>query len=98
MSLRFLLQAAPHANFVVGVVAGFIIATVVVLIVCLLLVVKYKHKKISSGEYVNYTAATAACFLFTVVVFFTAFVDNVCWFQPTTESRFVLSHMHVQIC
>ena len=69
MSLRFLLQAAPHANFVVGVVAGFIIATVVVLIVCLLLVVKYKHKKISSGEYVNYTAATAACFLFTVVVF-----------------------------
>ena len=67
MSLRFLLQAAPHANVVV---AGFIIVTIVVLIVCLiLLVVKYKHKRISSGEYVNYTAATAACFLFTVVVF-----------------------------
>ena len=41
----------------------------VVLIVCLLFVVKYKHKKNSSGEDVNYTAATAACFLFTVVVF-----------------------------
>ena len=69
MSVLFLLQAAPHANVVVGVVAGFIIVTVVVLIVCLLLVVKYKHKKNYSGEDVHYTAATAACFLFTVVVF-----------------------------
>ena len=95
------LQTVPLVNVlpvVVGVVStGVIIVIAVVIIVCLLIVAKCKHRKNSLGK--DYTAATASyCLWFTVVVFFTAPIKHVYCKQPTIESRFVLSHMHVQIC
>ena len=94
MSLCFL-PAAPIVSVVpvVGVVfTGVIIVTVVVVTVCLLMVAKHKHRKNSLGE--DYTAVFCSPLLF----FFTAPFDHVYWMQTTTENRFVLSHMHVQIC
>ena len=101
MSLYFLLQTASLVGVVlvvvvVGVIStGVIIVTVVVIIVCLLIVAKCKHRKNSLGK--DYTAATASyCLWFTgVVFFFTAPIEHVYLKQPTIESRFVLSHVHV---
>ena len=82
---------------VVGVVStSVIIVTVVVIIVCLLIVVKYKHRKNSLGE----DKITLLLLLLVFVhccCFSTVPIDHVYWTQSTTESRFVLSHMHVQI-
>ena len=84
---------------VVGVVAtGVIIVTVVVVIVCLLIVVKHKHRKNSLGKDSLWgAAATAFCSL--VLIISTAPIEHVYWTQTTytMESKFVLSHMHVQI-
>ena len=56
---------------------------------------KHKQRKNSRGE--DYSAAAATGFVH-CCCFSTAPTDLVCWTQSTMESRFVLSHMDVQIC
>ena len=90
---------APFVHVVVvGVVStGVIIVTVVVVTVCLLIVgKKYKHKKNSSSED---DITLLLLLLFVYCCCFSADpTDHVYWTQSTTESRFVLSHMHAQNC
>ena len=86
-------STAPPVNFVVVGVVSAVIAVVV--IVCLVLVVqKYKHRKKTPCE-----GEITLLLLLLVFVhcycFSTAPIDQT---RTTTENRFVLSHMHVQIC
>ena len=97
----FFLQTAPLVGVLPVVVStGFIIVTALVVIACLLMVVKYKHRKNSLGEDCTAVAANAVYSLFFCCFFFifTAPIDHNYWTHTTTESRLVLSHMHVQIC
>ena len=84
---------------VLGVVfICFTIVTTVLLIVCLLIVgKKYKHRKNCPGEGVEYTAVAATA-LYSLLLFFTASIDHVYLKQNNTKNRFVLRHLHVQIC
>ena len=81
---------------VVGVVAtSVIIATVIVVIVCMLIVVKHMPKNNSLGKDSLWGAAAIA--FCSLMLFSTAPTDHIYWTPSTIESRFVLSHTHVQI-
>ena len=92
MSLYFLLRTALIAGVVAavaGVVSiGFIIATVVVIIVCLLIVGVFKRRKNLHGK--DYTTTAEAAFYN-----YTYFVFTVVFSQlPLTGNN--LPHVHVQ--
>ena len=81
---------------VVGVVStGVIIVTVIVVIVCMLIVAKHMPKKNSYGKDSLWDAAAIA--FCSLTLFSTAPIDHIYWTLSTIESRFVLSHTHVQI-
>ena len=102
----FLLPTASLVSVfpvVIGVVStGVIIVTIVVFTVCLLIVAKHKHRKNSLSEDEITLLLLLLVFVHCrVLFFFSTAPNNLVYWTPTTcttESRFVLSHMHVQIC
>ena len=89
------LPTVPLVGIVVGVVSTGVIIVIVVCLLVACVFKKHKYRKNSPGEDYCCSATTA---LYSLLLFYTVPINYIYQKRMTTENRFVLSHLHVQIC